>query len=304
MPCYSPLTGWRSRRPSSTGKYPITFVKSEGYGDQQMTIPCGLCIGCRLEHARQWAIRCVHESKMHEKNCWLTLTYSDEYLPLVGGHPTLKKEDLQKFMKRLRKKYGAGIRFYGAGEYGDQTQRPHYHICIFGHDFDDKKHVATLKGNKFYESEELKKLWPYGWSSIGDMTYETANYTARYCTKKWKGKNWQKHYERLNLFTGEIVSIEPEKALMSRRPGLGTQFLEQYEKEIFGNDSVINMGMEQKLPKFYDSKLEKKDYEKYLDTKRERRAAAKKALENNSLARLYVRGKCKEAQIKNLTKEL
>lgn len=304
MPCYSPITGYRTRVPNSNGKYPITFNKREGFSDLEIQVPCGQCIGCRLEHARQWAIRCMHEAKMHEDNCFLTLTYEDRHLPTIGGHPTLRKTDLQKFMKRLRKKFGAGIKFYGAGEYGEQGGRPHYHICVFGFDFSDKIHVATCNGHKLYESETLKKLWPFGHSTIGSVTFDSAGYVARYCVKKWKGKDWQKHYERVVPETGEIISIEPEKALMSRKPPIGYAFLEKYGKEIFENDSVINQGMEQKLPRSYDRKLEKTDAEKYLETKMARRAAAKKAVENNSLARLYTRGKCKEAQIKQLKKEL
>lgn len=305
MPCYTPLTGWRSRRPNSNGKYPITFIKSEGYADKELTVPCRKCVGCKLEYSRQWALRCVHEASLHNDNCFLTLTYDDDNLPTIfTGESTLVKRDLQLFMKRLRKKYGAGIKFFGAGEYGDQSKRAHYHLLIFGFDFPDKQLFSVRDGNKLFTSQELDKLWKKGFCTIGDVTFESAQYTARYTMKKQIGKGSQEFYERLNLETGEIVTLQPEFALMSRRPGLGREWYEKFKKEVVNNDSVIMHAREVKPPNYYMSVLEKEDLERYEKIKAERRRATKEAIDNNSLARLYVRGVCKEAQITNLKKEL
>jgi len=92
MACFHPLQAYQL----DTGE--IQFHDS-GRG-HPLELPCGQCIGCRLERSRQWAIRCVHEASMHENNCFITLTYAPEYLPPDGG---LIKSDFQKFIKRLRK---------------------------------------------------------------------------------------------------------------------------------------------------------------------------------------------------------
>lgn len=334
MPCYYPLTGWRSRRRNPNGKRNITFRKSEGFADQEVTIPCGKCIGCRLEHSRQWAVRCVHEASLHENNCFITLTYSDEKIPTLLGEPTLRKDHFQKFMKRLRKKIRDEddkinallalqdkdplpyrvIKFYAAGEYGEGVgeragKNPHYHACIFGHDFGDKRLWSEKNGNKIYTSESLDALWsdpedgkPYGFATVAEVTFETAAYTARYCMKKQKGKGSKEFYERVDPRTGEILSIQPEFALMSRRPGIGAAWLDVYGKEVLNNDSVVMNAREMKPPKYYDTKLEKMYSTKMALIKASRKAASDNP--NNSLARLYVRGICKQEQIKNLKKEL
>jgi len=139
MACYHPIQAWRSKKVNKeTGKRSIVFQRSEAFVDMPVVVPCGQCIGCRLEKSRQWAIRCVHESKCHDDNIFVTLTYNNENLPKDGS---LCLADLQKFMKRLRKKYGAGIRYFACGEYGEKLKRPHYHVCIFGLNFPmrDKK---------------------------------------------------------------------------------------------------------------------------------------------------------------------
>ena len=106
MPCYSPLTGYVSREPSKNGKFPIVFDPKKGWIDRSVTVPCGQCIGCLLERSRQWAMRCSHEASLYDENCFITLTYDDEHLPPDG---CLNKEHFQKFMKRLRKRFGSGV---------------------------------------------------------------------------------------------------------------------------------------------------------------------------------------------------
>ena len=131
MPCYTPLKGWRSQERTESGKRAITFRLREGYADMPVDVPCGQCIGCRLERSRQWAVRCMHEASLYENNCFITLTYNEDHIPSDGS---LKKDHFQKFMKRLRKKFGAGIRFFHCGEYGAELSRPHYHAILFNFD--------------------------------------------------------------------------------------------------------------------------------------------------------------------------
>lgn len=311
MPCYSPLTGWRARTRNPSGKYSIVFVKNEGYADTEISIPCGQCIGCRLDHSRNWAIRCMHEAQMHKNNCFITLTYADEKIPKIGPYPTLVKEHFQKFMMRLRKKFGDGIKYYACGEYGDKYERPHYHACLFGVNFNDKELWSIKNEHRLYISETLNKLWsdpddkqPYGWCTIGELTFETAAYTARYCMKKRKGKNADEHYQRIHPETGEILTIETEFPLMSRRPGLGRSWLDSYHNDVYPHDFTVVSTRQMKPPKYYDNLFEKNNPHDLSMIKAARRAAAKKAIYNNSLERLHTRGIVQNSKIKQLKREL
>ena len=98
MACYYPLHGYVARRCNESGKRSVVFDIHEGFADRRIDVPCGRCIGCRLEYSRQWAMRCVHEASLHEDNCFITLTYADDYLPPLAS---LRKTDFQKFMKRF-----------------------------------------------------------------------------------------------------------------------------------------------------------------------------------------------------------
>lgn len=237
------MTGYRSRQINASGKRSLVFNKSKGFADRPVKIPCGQCIGCRLERSRQWAMRCVHESKLYSDNCFITLTYDDRNLP---KHGSLVKDHLQKFMKRLRFRYGNGIRFFACGEYGEKFGRPHYHVCIFNFDFDDRKLLKEHNGQRYFTSESLSTLWPYGHCVVGDVSFESAAYVARYITKKVTGVLANNHY-------GPCV---PEFTVMSRRPGIGTDFLNKYSKQIYSADFVVLRGMKMKPPKFYDGKFE------------------------------------------------
>lgn len=242
MPCYNPLKGYRSRTLNASGKRSIVFNLREGYVDQPIEVPCGQCIGCRLERSRQWAVRCVHEASLYEKNCFVTLTYSDDKLPSDGS---LHFNHFQKFMKRLRRFYAdSRIRFFHCGEYGEQYARPHYHCCLFNFDFDDKKiWKKTEVGNVLYTSEKLNSLWGYGYCIIGNVTFESAAYVARYITKKITGKDAEQHYK------GRC----PEYITMSRRPGIGKGWFDKWKSDTYPSDSIFVRGRLVRPPKFYDA---------------------------------------------------
>lgn len=173
MPCFFPLQAYKSDAGT------ISFSERPGCSVHfALELPCGQCVGCRLERSRQWAMRCLHESSLYERNCFLTLTYSDEFLPFRGQ---LRYRDFQGFMKRLRKFASTPLRFFMCGEYGTLNMRPHYHALIFGFDFDDKVPFRLLdSGCRIYNSSRLEKLWYFGASSVGAVTFESAAYTARY----------------------------------------------------------------------------------------------------------------------------
>lgn len=286
MTCYYPLDGWRSKVPGVNGKRAITFNPSEGYGDLPMQVPCGQCIGCRLEKSRQWALRCMHEASLHEDNCFLTLTYNDENLP---ANNSLNLRDFQLFMKRLRKAYGSNIRFFHCGEYGEKNGRPHYHAIIFNFDFPDKVLYSVRDGNRLFTSVALDNLWRRGFCSIGTVTFESAAYVARYCLKKVVGKDSDKFYERIDPSTGEVVQVAKEYATMSRRPGIGQGWYEKFRGETYRDDFVIRDGVKMRPPKAYDKYLESDDPVLHRKIVGARKRQAAKHADNNTPERLRVR---------------
>lgn len=306
MACYRPLTGWRSRRTNDNGKRTIVFKKSEGFSDQEVSLPCGKCHGCRLEHARSWAVRCMHEASLHENNCFLTLTYNDENLPTVApGISTVSKRDVQLFIKRLRKKYGKKLKYYMGAEYGPKLGRAHYHLCIFGMDFGDKQLWSIKRGNQLYTSKTLDKIWGKGFATIGELTFQSASYVARYCMKKMKGpESWHHYAAYTDLETGEIISREKEFALMSRRPAIGKEWYDKYKDEVLDNGSIIANGYEQSPPKYYEKLAEQEEDIRLIKTKAKRKDNAKARWQEYTLQRLIPKEHCKKQQTQILTREL
>lgn len=253
---------------------------------RELQLPCGQCVGCRLERSRQWAIRCLHESQMHERNCWVTLTYSDEKLPADGG---LYYHHFQNFMKFVRKEYGP-VRFYMCGEYGEQYLRPHYHACLFGLDFPDRVfHKLSGSGERLYISDSLVRLWPHGHSYLGEVTFESAAYIARYVMKKVNGPLAERVYTRVDGDTGEIFQVPPEFTRMSLKPGIGAKWLEKYQSDVYPHDQVYINGQWVRPPRYYDNLLKDLDYDtfEFLELGRVKRARAVAC--DNTAARLKVR---------------
>lgn len=284
IPCYYPLKGWITGIDSATGKkiVKVTSAVDKGYpGLESFPVPCGRCIGCRLDYSKQWANRCMMEAQYHEHSCFITLTYDDLHVPRSYGRSSLggscisyslHKEDLQKFFKRLRKHFeGVKIRYFGCGEYGSRTFRPHYHVILFGIDFEDK--VPTQKsqtGNVMFTSQTLNRIWSFpprilqgeshspnisnaGICTVQPVTYETCAYTARYVTKKLKGPMASFYEEK---------GIEPPFCLMSRRPGIGARYYEDHP-EIWDSDFIHiatqDGGVKFRPPRYFEKLLERDD---------------------------------------------
>lgn len=304
MPCFSPLYGYKSKHVSANGKRTITFSSKSGFSDLQMTVPCGQCIGCRIDRSRQWALRCVHESKLHTANSFVTLTYDENNVP--PGH-SLVKRDLQLFFKNLRYSHGQ-FRYFAAGEYGDQTKRPHYHVLLFGIDFRDdrKKHSQNKRGDALYTSESLTKTWGLGQSYIGEFNYASAAYTARYIMKKQLGKNSSESeaYTRYDSVTGELYQVEPEFCLMSRRPGLGSGWYDKYKKDAFPSDYLVHEGKKHPVPRFYYDKLKKSDPGQFDEISNKRKLARLLDKPNSTPDRLYTREVCKKAKLSLLKRTI
>ena len=264
MPCFRPLHAYRGP-PGETGRPSIVFKRSSSVRGEKLDLPCGSCVGCRLERSRQWAVRCVHEASLYDENTYITLTYNEKNLP---KNLSLDVSHFQKFLKRLRKKFtGRKIRFFHCGEYGEKKQRPHYHALLFNIEFKDKKFFKMFNGNRLYKSDILTAAWSLGFATIGDLTFESAAYVARYCMKKItnketrvdrRGKTWPSAAEHYH-------GRKPEYTTMSRggrgvgMGGIGKGWYEKNSSDVFPNDSVVVRGREMRPPKFYDRQLEKTD---------------------------------------------
>lgn len=260
-----------------------------------MHVPCGQCIGCRLDHSRQWALRCLHEAKEHESNCFLTLTYDDDHLPLDHS---LNKTHFQSFMKHLRHAVSpTKIRFFHCGEYGEKLSRPHYHALIFGYDFPDKVLLKQGK-NPLYTSPELSKIWKRGFSTIGEVTFDSAAYVARYATKKINGKGKTDHYWYDDRETGETFPLQQEYITMSRNPGIGDNWYEKYKADVFPSDMVVTLrdgkSYINSAPRYYAEKYKEEDPEAYKQLKHRREIHALIHGEDQTPERLDARRICTE----------
>lgn len=280
----------------------VTFDRREGFRGDPLTVSCGRCVGCRLERSRQWAVRIMHEAQMHERNSFVTLTYNDEKVPWDGS---LKKADWQHFARRLRKKVGK-FRYFHCGEYGELRGRPHYHAALFGHDFMFDRTLYTMSnGFPLYNSPTLDKAWGHGYCQIGNLTFESAAYVARYIMKKVNGAQAENHYlNYTDLDTGEVVSRTPEYTTMSLKPGIGASWFEKYQGDVFPRDEVISNGRPARPPKFYDGLLERTDPEQLEEIKYLRSVKAKRRYKDNTPERLAVREKLKELQARRLKRTI
>lgn len=265
-----------------------------------LQVPCGRCIGCRLERSRQWAIRCTHEAQLHEQNCFVTLTFSKEHLP---ADYSVHVRTLQLFIKRLRKALRhKKIRTFACGEYGDQFHRPHYHAIIFGHDFDDKLLWSTDRhGNKTYVSKKLTDIWGMGHCTLGAVTFESAAYVARYVMKKYTGPDADAHYTRVHPVTKKTVRVQPEFVTQSRRPGLGARWLERFKNDVYPHDFIVSRGRKMNPPRFYDQKLTE---EELRQIKLRRKANSNRHRSDNTKERLAVRETIKKQKLQLLERKL
>jgi len=336
MPCTRPLNGFRHRHVNpATGLRSITFSRSEAlHPVEDVTLPCGQCSFCRLSNSRDKGLRVALESTLYPNNCFLTLTYSTPNLPLTKSKnlslPTLDYDAPVLFMKRLRERYGSGIRSFGCAEYGERYSRPHYHICLLNFDFPDKKKFKRSmanfgkqqRENWIYTSEELQSLWTVGHSSIGALTLESASYVARYCTKKITGKKALHHYELASdVETGEILTINPEKSIALSRGrehrGLGYPWYQRYGQYVRDHDQIVHQGKTYPVPKYFDKLTQEIDPDRFEEIKQKRRLAGQRAtdalnqesyklqqLNPRTEHRLFTLERCKELSFQLLKRGL
>ena len=252
----------------------------------------------------------MHEASMHEENSFVTLTYAPEHLP-AGG--TLVKDHFKKYMKRLRRRLWreqkqlekelgkqlapSRVRYYHCGEYGEKLARPHYHACLFGYDYPDRRFHAEKNGSTLYTSDLANKDWKFGNVIIGELTFESAAYTARYITKKQLGDDIDGHYDRVNYDTGEFYQLEPEYTSMSLKPGIGLDYYQKYRNDFFPSDSCIVAGTERAVPRYYGSQFEVENPEEYAKVKEKRKKKMQKFEQDQTPERLKVREQCAQARL-------
>lgn len=195
MGCFHPLPAYRT----TSGDVRIGWMKNEAERLREFPLPCGSCIGCMKSRAREWAVRCRLELVGHSTACWCTLTYDDSSLP-----PTLDRLHLSGFFKRLRHKFPPKwVRFFGCGEYGERTYRPHYHAILFG----------------VPQETDIQASWRYGFAQTHTLSDAAISYVAGYCSKKLAFR--PEAGERIDYRTGELYQFQPPFLQMSRRPGIG-----------------------------------------------------------------------------------
>ena len=264
-------------------------IHSKSYLKDFVEVPCGQCIECRLNRSRKWADRCMMELQYHTQSWFITLTYDNEHIPknpmydpdtgeVYAENATLVKKDFQDFMKRLRRAYEyAGhenkLRFFAAGEYGSETMRPHFHAILFGLELDSDDltlYKRNLQGDNLYNSKLISSCWKKGFSVVGEVTWQSCAYVARYIMKKHLGKDSEFY---------DIYNIEPEFTLMSRKPGIARQYYEDHKDELFDYDFVTiptNQGSRRIYPPPYFEKLFEHDFpdQDVVERKERRKQAA------------------------------
>ncbi len=306
MVCFNPLKGWWSiKKNVNTGnRYPV-FDKAKGHPFMPVSVACGQCLSCRISYSKSWATRISHESDSFDSNCFVTLTYRDECLP---SNRTLVKEDFQNFMKRLRKEISpTKIRYFHCGEYSEENQRPHYHACIFNYDFPDKEYFGKKLGNVLYTSKMLydednikASIWKKGYCIIGNVSFDSAAYVARYILKKVTGKKSDEHY--VNKETGELR--QQEYTTMSRRPGLGNAWIKKHMSDVYPNDTVIIKGRPLRPPKYYDNIFDVEVPEMLKHIKEERKKFALAHDYDNTRERLASKEICLKAKLQLLKRSV
>lgn len=157
---------------------------------EQTEFGCGQCIPCRINRRRMWTARIALEASVYPSSAFLTLTYNEENVPEKGS---LSAEHWREFTK------GVGFRYFGCGEYGGRTHRPHYHLVMFGLNAQSPEAVPFVQSR-----------WPYGFVSVLPAHSAHFAYVAGYVVKKMTGKDHP-----------DLNGRAPEFARMSRRPAIG-----------------------------------------------------------------------------------
>lgn len=223
-----------------------------------LMVPCGKCLQCRIQYRKEWTARLIHEMDNWDRSIFVTLTYSDESLP---ENSSLDKHELQLFIKRLRKSISPRkIKYFGCGEYGEITQRPHYHLIIFGLGFKDLKYIKEAWSYADWKVPAISR------SSFGFVEPDSIRYVCQYVDKKLSGELEEKLSEEGRENTFKIASN-----------GLGYSFLINNIKQLMDNEGFTINGVKHKFPRYYIKKIIER-YPEYKDAMR--KLASEKEIEN------------------------
>lgn len=307
-------------------EYFLSYSAFRDYFDRNMDyqyIKCRKCEECRAEYARDWSIRCAHEFQIVGKGAFITLTIDDIKVNLFNSEKNLRHyckrcvkgnryikypinytlckgmllDELKRMRDKIFKRYGISIRYFGCGEYGSDvnTERPHYHILIFGYDFPDKYYLETSKkGIPIYFSEELQSFWKYGIAKLQEINHRACMYTAKYCLKKLKFcddiSEIEQYYGREPEFLvmsrgscnskrcphiDEIIknckSMSSLKSLSNpyckdckfKRGGIGFDWFSHYYNDVLKIGYITLDGIKYPIPKYYLDILKLTDEYKY-----------------------------------------
>lgn len=232
------------------------------------------------------------ESSLYDANYFLTLTYAPEHLPSDGS---VHLKHLQKFHRKLRKKIGP-TRYYQIGEYGkpENGHRPHYHLALFNTEFEDLVKVENSRsGADQFVSPLIHKVWPQGRHRVGELNFESAAYLARYITKKITGPHSDEHYQ----------GRTPEFSTMSRRPGIGRDWLRQFEDDVYPSDSVLSRGHLAKPPTYFDRLYEASNPEGFAAIRDSRALRNAKHKADQTEERLAARAQVARSRLGQLNRE-
>lgn len=258
----------------------------------------------------------MHEADLSDENCFLTLTFNDDHVPSVDS---FRYDEFQAFMKRLRqyvrrrdiasglpKEKWHKVRFYMCGEYGEKSFRPHYHALIFGFDFPDKVPLRYSGHSLYSRSADLEKLWTFGNSVIGQVTFESAAYVARYVMKKVNGKRHGEHYREKGVVDsdGVVQAAVPEFSRMSLRPGIGAGWIDKFTTDVYPSGRVVSRGREFKSPRYYDMRIKAVDPDVIEELALVREVEGRKRFADNTDERLAVRRRVAEAKVRLSRRDL
>lgn len=260
MPCFHPLKGYRS------GDGGFTSSKAKSPTKVAMELPCGRCLGCRIDRRSECALRQMHEASLHSENCFLTLTYAPEHLhkPYMAGDGQLRgsvcMEHFASFAKRLRRRIEPQkLRFYCKTEYSPGLLQPHAHASIFGFRPNDLElWDKSAAGFVVYRSPLLDECWRHGFVGVGDLTKESAGYVANHNCDKLDFQRPSDAYSRFDFATGEIVQVEPESVRMSTHPGIGRDWIERFECDAFPSGFLVDDGSKRPVPRYYKKRLKER----------------------------------------------
>lgn len=212
-----------------------------------MTVGCGNCLGCRADQARDWTHRILNEADMHDYSWFATLTYNEEHCP---ENHQLNPSHLRRFFKALRR--NTEVRYFAVGEYGDTTQRPHYHALLFGPALLDRIPYTNRAGTKVWQSKTIDTAWHMGLTEIGSLTPASAAYCAGYVQKKLGKKKDAQDHLRVHEHTGEIIKFQTEFSRMSLKPAIGRTWIEKHWRDVYPRDYIVIRGKEYRPPRYYD----------------------------------------------------